>query len=490
MTAASADSAFISDNQPMTEPASSPLRHILQEPFSRRAWAELAYAIIGVPLTVGALVFIVPMLANGVLWGVSAPGVRKFGAAARLLAHSLLGVDVPAPQPLRPYPYVRVSTPDAARLTALVQAEGARVKPRAGQLAILGLPASRIAQLATEDSIAIHALRPQRTSWLRGAIRDRVAWQARGYFALKLPISVADLVVAVGLRIAGVFYLTYPIWWVLARTSPWVFGGHSGTLAGSFTFVPVGVALLFGAPLLAHAVTEVDGRLIRGLLGPVSADSAALAERVRDLEQTRAHAVDDSAARLRSIERDLHDGAQAQLVALAMKLGLAKEKLGNPTPDHLNRVAQLVDDAHLSAIQAIAELRTLARGIHPSVLDNGLTDALTTLAARSAVPVELIADIPERPSAAIETIAYFTAAELLANVAKHSGARHATLEAVHIPGLLRIRVTDDGHGGACPVPDGGLRGLADRIRTVDGHLDIDSPAGGPTVVTVELPSHA
>jgi signal transduction histidine kinase len=101
-----------------------------------------------------------------------------------------------------------------------------------------------------------------------------------------------------------------------------------------------------------------------------------------------------------------------------------------------------------------------------------------------------VVDIPERPSAAIETIAYFSAAELLANVGKHSGARHATLEAVHIPGLLRIRVIDDGHGGAAPVADGGLRGLAERVRTVDGRLDIDSPPGGPTVVTVELPSHA
>ena len=112
------------------------------------------------------------------------------------------------------------------------------------------------------------------------------------------------------------------------------------------------------------------------------------------------------------------------------------------------RITQLVEDAHLNAIEAIAELRTLARGIHPSVLDNGLADALTTLAARSAVPVELVTDISERPSAAIETIAYFTAAELLANVGKRSGTRHAPLEAVHVPGLVRIRVTDDGHGGA------------------------------------------
>jgi signal transduction histidine kinase len=205
--------------------------------------------------------------------------------------------------------------------------------------------------------------------------------------------------------------------------------------------------------------------------------------------------VDDSAARLRAIERDLHDGAQAQLVGLAMKLGLANDKLtrgpdGAVEPADLDRVAELVGAAHRSAIEAIAELRTLARGIHPPVLDNGLADALTTLAARSAVPVELVTDIGDRPSAAIETMAYFCAAELLANVAKHSGARLASLEAVHVLGLLRIRVTDDGQGGACLVPGGGLDGLADRIRTVDGHLEIASPRGGPTVMTVELPSHA
>jgi signal transduction histidine kinase len=254
--------------------------------------------------------------------------------------------------------------------------------------------------------------------------------------------------------------------------------------------VPLGVVLLFVGPWLTHGITEVDRLLVRGLLGPGSLDSAALTERVRALEETRAHAVDDSAARLRGIERDLHDGTQAQLVALAMKLGLAKEKLHATAPVDLARITQLVDDAHRRAIETIAEVRTLARGIHPSVLDNGLADALTAMAARSAVPVELVTDIPERPSEAIETIAYFSASELLANVAKHSGARHATLEAVHVPGMLRIRVTDDGHGGASLVPDGGLRGLVERIRTVDGHLTIDSPAGGPTTVTVELPSHA
>jgi signal transduction histidine kinase len=221
--------------------------------------------------------------------------------------------------------------------------------------------------------------------------------------------------------------------------------------------------------------------------------------RVRELEQSRAHVVDDSAARLRRIERDLHDGAQAQMVAVAMKLGLAREKLGGTISGtsfagtaqaDLERVLELVDAAHRGAKNAITELRDLARGIHPPVLDHGLGAALATLAARSEVPVELVVDLPERPSAAIETIAYFCAAELLTNVAKHSGARHATLEAVHVPGLLRMRVSDDGRGAARLEERGGLAGLADRVRTVDGRLQISSPPGGPTLVVVELPSHA
>ena len=216
--------------------------------------------------------------------------------------------------------------------------------------------------------------------------------------------------------------------------------------------------------------------------------------RVRELEQSRANLVEDSAARLRRIERDLHDGAQAQMVAVAMKLGLATKRLsgmidGTGQAD-LERVLELVDAAHRGAKEAIAELRDLARGIHPSVLDHGLGTALTTLAARSDVPVELVVDLPERPSAVIETIAYFCAAELLSNVGKHSGARHATLAAVHVARLLRVRVSDDGSGGARLEVRGGLAGLAERVRTVDGRLRVSSPSGGPTVVTIELPYHA
>src|SRR6202034_2995714 len=200
---------------------------------------------------------------------------------------------------------------------------------------------------------------------------------------------------------------------------------------------------------------------------------APLPERVRELEQSRSRVVDDSAAGLRRIERDLHDGAQAQLVAVSMKLGLAAKKLGGMVDGtgqtDLDRVLELVAAAHRGVKEAISELRDLARGIHPPVLDQGLGIALTTLAARSDLPVETVIDLPERPSAAIETIAYFCAAELLTNVTKHSGARHATLEAVHVPGSqLRVRISDDGCGGAQVGARGGLAGLAERITAVDG----------------------
>jgi len=261
--------------------------------------------------------------------------------------------------------------------------------------------------------------------------------------------------------------------------------------------VVLGVALLasvhWTGPLALLGVLPLAGAaLIFWTVYRLQQDSA---RRVRELEQSRTRLVDDSAARLRRIERDLHDGAQAQMVAVTMKLGLATKKLGALTDGtgqtDLDRVLELVVAAHRGAKEAIAELRDLCRGIHPPVLDQGLGIALTTLAARSDLPVELVIDLPERPSAAIETIAYFCAAELLTNVTKHSGARHATLEAVHVPGVaLRVRVGDDGCGGAQLGASGGLAGLAERIRTVDGRLQLSSPPGGPSVVTVELPSHA
>jgi signal transduction histidine kinase len=231
---------------------------------------------------------------------------------------------------------------------------------------------------------------------------------------------------------------------------------------------------------------------------------AAAAERARELQERRARAVDESAARLRRIERDLHDGAQVRLTALALALGEIKENLEaaaaaagaddggacNNEAGEYWRTAMLVGAAHKNAKETLTELRDLARGIHPPVLDRGLGAALSSLAETSATPVALTVSIAERPSPAIESIAYFCAAELLANVAKHSEANRATVSVSDQGGRLLMTVTDDGAGEARAVSGGGLAGLLERVQTVDGRLGIDSPPGGPTIITIELPGHA
>ncbi len=298
--------------------------------------------------------------------------------------------------------------------------------------------------------------------------------------------------------IFGLANLTYPFWWPLFRNHPpnvrlqpvfalTPFGAlRVATFPGTFAAFAAGVAMVLAAPWLARAVSSADRWLMRGLLGP-----GRLARRVADLEHTRALAVDDSAAMLRRLERNLHDGAQIRLATLAMNLGMAKEKLGDDgaVPDAAV-VRELADAAHRGAKDALSELRALARGIHPPALDNGLADGLATLAAGSVIPVELDVDVPVRPRPAVETIAYFCAAELLANAAKHSSANKIKIRAAGREDALSLCVSDDGTGGADPARGSGLSGLAQRVAVVDGRLDIISPPGGPTRVTVELPLRA
>ena len=244
--------------------------------------------------------------------------------------------------------------------------------------------------------------------------------------------------------------------------------------------------MLLAAPWVTRAAVAADRWLIRGLLGP-----GPLAQRLRDLEQTRALAVDDAAARLRRLERDLHDGAQIRLATLALNLGMAKKKLGDhgevPDPE---TARELVSAALQGARDALGELRELVRGIHPPALDNGLADALATLAASNAIPAELTASIPVRPTPAIETIAYYCAAELLTNAAKHSAANKIKIDITERTGVLVLSITDDGRGGADPARGSGLAGLAQRVAVVDGRLAIASPPGGPSRITVELPLRA
>ncbi|GAA1188708.1 signal transduction histidine kinase [Kitasatospora gansuensis] len=253
---------------------------------------------------------------------------------------------------------------------------------------------------------------------------------------------------------------------------------------GIISFTLTVVLVLVGWPLLpwaARFLSAVDRILVDSLLSP-----NPLSARVRELEDDRGAVVDTAAADLRRIERDLHDGAQARLVALAMDLGLAKEKL---TEDP-EAAAEMVGAAHGEVKLALQELRDLARGIHPAVLtDRGLDAALSAIAARCTVPegVTVHVDLPGRPDSAVEGIAYFTVSELLTNISKHAGARSASVEVWQAADRLMLLVKDDGKGGAASYPGSGLAGLTERIGAVDGLLLVDSPAGGPTAVTVELP---
>ncbi|MGX1756965.1 sensor histidine kinase [Streptomyces lydicus] len=246
-------------------------------------------------------------------------------------------------------------------------------------------------------------------------------------------------------------------------------------------------------PWLARWLTAVDRAMVRGLLSP----SDELERRIAELETDRVTVTDTAAADLRRIERDLHDGAQARLVALAMGLGLAKEKLLEGRADE--SVAAMVDEAHGEVKLALQELRDLARGIHPAILtDRGLGPALASLAGRCTVPATTVVDLDERPAPAIEGIVYFTVSELLQNVSKHSAARTASVEVWRAEGgggrraddRLLIQVTDDGKGGARLDGGSGMAGLAERLGSVDGLFVLDSPVGGPTRVTAELPWRA
>jgi signal transduction histidine kinase len=232
-------------------------------------------------------------------------------------------------------------------------------------------------------------------------------------------------------------------------------------------------------PALGLAIAVVLHLLIVLLTPP---DRTAMENRIEELTSTRAGAVDAQDAELRRIERDLHDGAQARLVALGMSLGLAEQRLDA----HPDEARQLLVEAKLGAREALEELRDLARGIHPPVLaDRGLGAAVAALAARSPIEVS-VSVVGERPPAAVESAAYFVTAEALANATKHSAARHVDIRIARGNDMLSVEVRDDGPGGADPS-GAGLTGLRRRVEALDGRLIVDSPAGGPTVIRAELP---
>jgi signal transduction histidine kinase len=303
------------------------------------------------------------------------------------------------------------------------------------------------------------------------------ALTSRGYFWPIWPLLALSLVVAI------------PGWIVLVleRRDVTRLAGESRALA-----IQAGVStLLIGFFVAVWAITgggyfwPVWPALGLGLLvgGHAAVVYARRQHRIEHLEETRAGAVDVQELELRRIERDLHDGAQARLVALGMSLGMAEQAL-QTDPE---AAGDLLADARRGARDALEELRVLARGIRPPILtDRGLEPAVTALTARTPLPVTVSVDPPNRYPSAVETAAYFTAAEALANAIKHAHAEHVEIRITAVNGVLVVEVVDDGDGGADPSGSG-LTGLRQRAEALDGTLQVKSPNGGPTTVRVELP---
>ncbi|WP_425245717.1 sensor histidine kinase [Streptomyces sp. NEAU-NA10] len=419
----------------------------LRAPVEARAWREFAYVLLSLPISITLFTFAVTMLALGAGLLVTFVGIpvlaaglavcRGFGSLERTRARGLLGLDVAPPEPLR------------------LRGKGA-------------------------------------SAWMGAVLKSGASWRHVLYAVVHLPWAVFSFCVAVVFWTYGWSMLTYPLWFWLFP----VYGGQGGLqlygdeqhqiyLDNPFEItvtVLVGLLVTMATPWIVRALTTVDRVLVHGLLGP-----SRLASRVVELESDRGVVVDTAAADLRRIERDLHDGAQARLVALAMDLGLAKEKLREDP----QAAARMVDEAHGEVKTALQELRDLARGIHPAVLtDRGLDAALSAVASRCTVPVQVEVDLAQRPAPAIEGIAYFTVSELLQNISKHSGARSASVDVWRVENRLMVQVVDDGVGGADASGGSGLAGLAGRLDAVDGILVVDSPVGGPTRVTAELPWRA
>ncbi|MFD0024385.1 sensor histidine kinase [Streptomyces sp. NPDC058382] len=423
-------------------------RHVvpawLRAPVEARTWREFVYLMLSFPISVVLFCFAITMTSVSAgllitflgvpLLAVTLAVCRGFGAVERVRARSLLKLDVPAP---------------------------ARVRGRTGG--------------------------PM--SWVGAVLKSGVSWRHLLYSLLHFPWAVFAFCVSLTFWSWGWAALTYPLWhWIFPAyvgvSGIQLYGDatHQVYLDSGFelaTTCALGLVVVLVTPWIIRGLTQVDRLMLTGLLSP-----SQLASRVTELESDRGVVVDTAAADLRRIERDLHDGAQARLVALAMDLGLAKEKL-TADPD---AAAKMVGEAHGEVKVALQELRDLARGIHPAVLtDRGLDAALSAIASRCTVPVTVEVDLASRPAQAIEGIAYFTVSELLQNVSKHARATRASVDVWRTADRLMLQVTDNGRGGADPMSGSGLAGLTERLDAVDGVLVVDSPAGGPTTVTAELP---
>jgi signal transduction histidine kinase len=413
-----------------------------------QGWAFLGLAMAGLALLV-VLVLVPGLAVLGVVAMVGLPPEHGLVLALVLWAGDLLVLRYAVLAALR---WIR----QLAKLTRRLSEEW------------LGLPI-----LETYLPAPDHAVKRLIAPRLRWMLSDPATWRdlvwmvtdaSFGWILAMAPVILASagLIGCVGYAIVGVSHATRP----LERV----------------TFAVLGVAVTALALWFAPLLLQAYGGMARLILGP--REDPALAHRVRHLAETRAETIDASAAEIRRIERDLHDGAQARLVAMGMALGAAEDLL-DTDPEATRK---LLVEAREASSKALAELRALVSGVHPPVLaDRGLVDAIRALALDSVPRVEVTADPIERPPAPVESAAYFAVSELLTNVTKHAEARHAWIDIRYRQGMLAISVTDDGRGGADPARGTGVRGIERRLAAFDGVLALSSPPGGPTVVQLEIP---
>jgi signal transduction histidine kinase len=317
-------------------------------------------------------------------------------------------------------------------------------------------------------------------------LRDPATWRDLAFLFVEITAGVTLALVQVGILLGAVGHLTLATWWWAlpddAELNLIGFLDVTSTASALFLGGTLGLLYLalwwYAAPWLMRA----QAWLTRSLLAPT--ERARLANRVQQLTESRADTVDTQAAELRRIERDLHDGAQARLVALGMSLGMAEETVIRDP----QAARELLAEARAASSLALSELRDLVRGIHPPVLaDRGLDGAIHALVLANPLPTDVEIDIPGRLSAPVESAAYFAVAETLTNVVKHAGAAKAWIRLGYAEGNLNVLIGDDGRGGADPAGGTGLRGIERRLAAFDGTLVVSSPVGGPTVVVMNLP---
>jgi signal transduction histidine kinase len=314
-------------------------------------------------------------------------------------------------------------------------------------------------------------------------LKSPARWKEIAYLLVVFPVGCITFAVAAGAISGGLALLALPAYVSALPENRAGFGLFEVSGIGTLGATVVGLSLLASAPWIIRILASLDRWVATSLLEP-KASVAQLSARLTRVEASRAAAVDAGEAERRRIERDLHDGAQQRLVALAMDLGQAREKLdSNP-----EEAARLVTEAHEEAKRALTDLRDLVRGIHPAILeDRGLDAALSAVVARCPVPVNLSVSVAARPPAAVESTAYFVVSEALVNVARHSRATRATVSIAGSDNRLVVEVTDNGVGGADLALGTGLAGLRERVEAVGGWLRVISPTGGPTTILVELP---